>query len=680
MQNNNRKVFETLVSRTKIYLALIFILLVVISSQNTNLIIPSIFLYVIVVGYTYYANRKRKSEISETLQDLTLTVDSAAKTSLINSPFPLIILEGDGNIIWRSSKFISEFANIDINTYLNVLVENIKKDIHNKTNNNKESEKQAKNKDILTSIEIQNKTYKIMGRYVNYKNRDKKSKKEYMIILYFIDNTENIKLQKEYQDSKSCVGIIMIDNYEETMQRLEASEKTLITAKIDEKMYAWANQTNGVLIKSDRDKYVYLFEQRYLNDIKEEKFSILDQIKEIDTKENVQFTLSIAISNEGLTDKEKYKVAQDAMDVVLGRGGDQAVIREDEIYKFFGGRTEEIEKRTKVKARVVAHALENLIKESKKVMIMGHTNPDLDSIGSSLGIYRLAKTLKTNAYIISNHNVPSLKAFNNCIDKEPEYEDVIINKEVALENIDEDTLLVVVDTHKVNYVEAPELLEKIKKIVIVDHHRRSADYIENATLVFQEVYASSAAELVTELLQYAETKVDLKTIEAESLYAGIMMDTKNFTFKTGVRTFEAAAYLRKCGVDIIKVKKWFQSDLNSFNTIADIVKKTEIVNKTIAISTYEDVTPEANLICAKAADELLTISDITASFVLGNTGNKICISGRSIGDINVQVILEKLGGGGHITLAGAQIEGMTIEETKQELINKIKEYFAVLES
>ena len=679
MQNNNRKVFETLVSRTKIYLALIFILLVVISSQNINLIIPSIFLYVIVVGYTYYANRKRKSEISETLQDLTLTVDSAAKTSLINSPFPLIILEGDGNIIWRSSKFISEFANIDISTYLNVLVEDIKKDILNKKNQSKENEKQTNNKDILKSIEIQNKTYKIMGRYVNYKNRDKKSKKEYMIILYFIDNTENIKLQKEYQDSKSCVGIIMIDNYEETMQRLEASEQPLITAKIDEQMYAWANQTNGVLIKSDRDKYVYLFEQRYLNDIKEEKFSILDKIKEIDTKEKVQFTLSIAISNEGLTDKEKYKAAQVAMDVVLGRGGDQAVIRENEIYKFFGGRAEEVEKRTKVKARVVAHALENLIKESKKVMIMGHTNPDLDSIGSSLGIYRLAKTLETNAYIISNQTVPSLKSFNKCIEKEPEYEDVIINKEVALENIDEDTLLVVVDTHKVNYVEAPELLEKVKKVVIIDHHRRSADYIENATLMFQEVYASSAAELVTELLQYAEAKVDLKTIEAESLYAGIMMDTKNFTFKTGVRTFEAAAYLRKCGVDIIKVKKWFQSDLNSFNTIADIVKKAEIVNKTIAISVYEDVTQEANLICAKAADELLTISDITASFVLGNTGDKVCISGRSIGDINVQVILEKLGGGGHITLAGAQIEGMTIEETKQELINKIKEYFEEIE-
>ena len=673
MQSNNRKVFETLVSRTKIYLAIILVLLIVICIENVSMIIPSALVYVLVVGYTYYANKKRKSEISETLQDLTLTVDTAAKTSLINSPFPLIILETDGNVIWRSTKFTTEFANIDINTYMSDLILDIKDEI--------EKKKQNGNKDIVKEMKIGNKVYKIMGRYVNFRNKskDKKNKKDYMIILYFIDDTENIKLQKEYKNSKSCVGIIMIDNYEETMQRLDAAEKPQIIAEIDKEMYDWANKSNGVLIKSDRDRYVFLFEQRYLEDIKEDKFSILDKIKEIDTKEKVQFTLSIAISNEGSTDKEKYKSARSAMDVVLGRGGDQAVIRENEIYKFFGGRVEEVEKRTKVKARVVAHALENLIKDANKVMVMGHTNPDMDSIGSCLGIYRLAKSLDTNAYIVCSDNAPSLEAFRKSLDKEPEYEDVIINKEVALENIDEDTVLVVVDTHKVNYVDSPELLERAKKIVVVDHHRRSTDFIENATLMFQEVYASSAAELVTELLQYAEAKVDLKTIEAESLYAGIMMDTKNFTFKTGVRTFEAAAYLRRCGVDIIRVKKWFQSDLASFNIIADIVKKAEIVTDGIAVSTYDEVTKDANLICAKAADELLTISDITASFVLGNNGEKICISGRSIGDINVQVILEKLGGGGHITLAGAQVENMTMEEAKQELINRIHEYFSEIE-
>ena len=671
MQNSNRKFFETLISKTKIYLVIILILLIILSIQNHIMIIPSIIIFVAVVIYSYYTNNRRKSEISETLQDLTLTVDSAAKTSLINSPFPLIIIETDGNIIWKSSKFNIEFMNIDINSYLNDLVIDIKTEI--------ESRENKKERTIVRHIELNKKYYEIVGKFVHSKHHENKNNDIYMLMLYFIDETENIKLQKEYKDSKSCVTIMMVDNYEETMQQLESEEKPQVIAEIDKCVYEWTDKTNGILIKSDRDRYIYLFEQRYLERVKEDKFSILDKIKEIKTKENIQLTLSIAVSNDGITDKEKYKSAGAAMDIVLGRGGDQAVIRENEIYKFYGGRAQEVEKRTKVKARIVAHALENLIRESNKVMIMGHTNPDIDSMGAGMGVYRLARDIGKNAYIIDSQESNTLQSFKQSLSKEVEYEDILISKEVAEENIDQDTLLVIVDTHKATYVEAPELLKKTGKIVIIDHHRRSADYIENATLTFQEVYASSAAELVTELLQYAETKVELKTIEAESLYAGIMMDTKNFTFKTGVRTFEAAAYLRRCGVNIIKVKKWFQSDLVTFNKISGIVKKAEIVNDTIAIAIYDKKEKDSSVICAKAADELLTISDITASFVIGRMGNKICISGRSIGDINVQIILEKLGGGGHITLAGAQVEGMTMEETKQELINRINEYFSEIE-
>ena len=673
MQNTNRKVFDKLLSKTKIYLAIIFILLVIVCIENVIMIIPSILIFMAVVAYSYYANNRRKSEISETLQDLTLSVDTAAKSSLINSPFPLIIMESNGNVIWRSAKFISEFEGFDINQYLTNLIDDIKSDIE-------ETEKDdTKEKQISRHIELNDKHYEVLGKFVHSRKYDKKHDDKYMMMLYFIDETEIVKLKEEYKDSKSCVTIIMIDNYEETMQQLESEEKPQVTAEIDKCIYEWTDKSNGVLIKSDRDRYVYLFEQRYFEKVKQDKFSILDKVKDIETKENVQITLSIAISNDGTTDKEKYKSAQAAMDIVLGRGGDQAVIRENEIYKFYGGRAQEVEKRTKVKARVVAHALENLIKDASKVMVMGHTNPDIDSMGSSMGIYRLAKSLGKKAYIIDSSETNTLQSFKNDLAKEPEYEDILITKEVAEENIDKETLVVVVDTHKTTYVEAPELLKRTDKIVIIDHHRRSADYIENATLTFQEVYASSAAELVTELLQYAEVHVDLKTIEAESLYAGIMMDTKNFTFKTGVRTFEAAAYLRRCGVNIIRVKKWFQSNLDTFNKIAGIVKKAEIVNETIAIATYEKKDKDASLICAKAADELLTISDITASFVMGKVGNKICISGRSIGDINVQIILEKLGGGGHITLAGAQVEGMTMEETKQELINRINEYFSEIE-
>ncbi len=672
MQNNNRKIFDKLLSKTKIYLAIIFILLVIISIEHPIFIAPSILIFFMLLIYSYYANNRKKSELTETIQDLTLTVDSAAKSSLINSPFPLIILKSNGNIIWRNTKYITEFQNTNINSYLNNLIEDIKSQIERNEHENN------KNKQLISHIQVEKKYYEVVAKIVE--SRKKENKSSDMIILYFIDETENVIMQKEYQDSKSCVTIMVIDNYEEAMQQIETEEKPQIIAEIDKCIYEWADKTNGVLIKSDRDRYVYLFEQRYLEQVKEDKFSILDKIKEIYTKENVQLTLSIAVSNDGVTDKDKYKTALAAMDVVLGRGGDQAVIREHELYKFYGGRAQEVEKRTKVKARVVAHALENLIKDSSKVMIMGHTNPDIDSMGSSMGIYRLAKCMGKNAYIIDSDETNTLQNFKQSLSKEIEYEDTLISKEVAEENIDKDTLLVIVDTHKYNYVEAPELLDKTDKIVIIDHHRRSTDYIENATLTFQEVYASSAAELVTELIQYAETRVELKTIEAESLYAGIMMDTKNFTFKTGVRTFEAAAYLRRCGVNIIRVKKWFQSDLSTFNKIAGIVKKAEIVSNTIAIAIYDKKEKDASLICAKAADELLTISDITASFVIGKLGNKICISGRSIGDINVQVILEKLGGGGHITLAGAQVEGMTIEETRQELINRINEYFSEIEN
>ncbi len=632
MQNNNKKFPEQLISKTKIYLILIFILLLIISIENKKWIIPAIIIYVIIVSYAILTDKKKKSEISETIQDLKLTVDTAAKTSLINSPFPLVIIEENGKIVWRSSKFVSEFANIDINNYIQDILYDLKEEIENI--------KEQTDKTVKVQVKIEGKTYNAIGKFV--KSNKSKEKNKYTIIIYFIDITENIKLQKEYKDSKSCVGIIMIDNYEENMQQIENEEKPQITAEIDKCIYEWTNETNGILIKTDRDRYIYIFEQRYLEEIKEDKFSILDKIKEVQNKANVQFTLSIAISNEGKTDKEKYKSSQTAMDIILGRGGDQAVIRENEIYKFYGGRAQEVEKRTKVKARVIAQALENLVQESNKVMIMGHTNPDIDAMGSAMGIYRLVKDLGKNAYIITSNETTTLQSFKEALEKEEEYEDTLISKEVAEENIDENTLLVIVDTHKTNYVEAPELLKKTEKIVIIDHHRRSADYIENATLTFQEVYASSAAELVTEILQYVSKKVNLKTIEAESLYAGIMMDTKNFTFKTGVRTFEAAAYLRKCGVDIIRVKKWFQSDLSSFVKIADIVKKAEIVNETIAIAINNKKTKDASLICAKSADELLTISNVTASFVLGYMGDKICISGRSIGDINVQIILEKL--------------------------------------
>lgn len=668
MQNNNMKLSDNLVSKTKIYLVIILILLFVICYFKPVYIVPSVIVYLLILLYTYLANNKRIIEISEQLQDLTLTVDSAAKSSLINSPFPLVILKDDGNVVWKSAKFTIEFADIEMNTYINDLIIDIKEDI--------EDIDDKKNKTIEKEIIIADKNYKVVCKVVNtkYNSHGRSKLKGYMSIVYFIDQTESVKLKKEYNDSKSCIGIVMIDNYDETMQRIDPDEKPLVVADIEKRIYDWANETNGVVIKSERDTFVCIFEQKYLEEIKSTKFKILDTIKEVNLGAGIQLTLSIALSTDGETDKEKYKSAQSAMKVVLGRGGDQATILENSKYLFFGGRAEEVEKRTKVKARTISHNLSELIGDASKIMIMGHKNPDMDSIGSSLGIYRLAKTFGKEAFIVCDKKSMAIKNFLETLFKDEEYSEFIIDEEEAETNIDQGTLLIIVDTHKRNYVEAPELLDSTSKIVVIDHHRKSTDYIENTILSFQEVYASSASELVTELIQYSEAEVELKTIEAESLYAGIMVDTKNFTFKTGVRTFEAAAYLRKYGVDIIRVKKWFQSDLDGYNKIAEIVKSAELINESIAISTYDEVDKDSNVICAKAADELLTISNVTASFVLGKLGDKIGISGRSIGDINVQVILEKLGGGGHITLAGAQVEG-SIEEVKENLKQKIEEYF-----
>ena len=669
--NSNGKKFDRIISKTKIYLVIIAILLAIICFYEIRFITPAIILYVLILMYAFWTNNKRRAELSEHIKDLTLTVDNAAKSTLINSPFPLIIAETDGNIIWKSSKFIHEFANIDINNYLNDIIKEIKLELENHIEELKENQEDL----IYKQVKIGDKTYKVLGEYVKSKNKNKKNENEYMTTLYFIDETKNIELSEKYESSKLCVGIIMIDNYDEIMQRVADEDKPVMIAQIERSIYDWATEIEGLIVKNERDTFVLLLEKKYIEELENEKFKILDKIKEISIPGKLQSTLSIAISTEGSTNYEKYKSAQAMIDIALGRGGDQAIIRKDGKYVFFGGRTQEVEKRTKVKARIVAHALEELMREADNIIIMGHTNSDIDAMGSSLGIYRMAKANEKEAYVVSETAGVSLDSFLNTAKQNEEYNDVFINKEKALELINQNTLLVVTDTHKSSYVEVPELLDKTNKIVIIDHHRRSTDFIENSILTFHEVYASSACELVTELIEYSENEIELSQIETEGLYAGIMMDTKNFTFKTGVRTFEAAAYLRKCGVDIIKIKKWFQSDLETYNKISEIVSNAEITNDTIAISKYEKEDINTNVICAKAADELLTISDITASFVLGKVGEKIYISGRSIGDINVQVILEKLGGGGHITLAGAQVEGMSIDEVKEELIAKIGEYF-----
>jgi len=662
MANKKTNMFKKIEVKSQVYIIIIAILLLLICYENTIYIIPAILAFIAVSIYTVFLSIKRKGEMLDYIDELTLSMDEMAKNTLINSPFAAIVMEKQGNIIWKSAKFKKEFANIAIKPYIETLAKEV-------TLNSLED----KNKIFDKEIPIEEKTFRVIGNYVKSKERKRNIKD--ISVLYFIDITENKQLLEKYNNTQSCVGIITIDNYDEIIQRIPAEEKAQIVSKIENKLYEWANSVGGLMVKRERDNFVFIFNQGYLKQMQEEKFSILDFVRDLNVENNMTVTLSIAISNEGETNSEKYESATIAMDVALGRGGDQAVIRENGKYVFFGGVVQEVEKRTKVKARMVSHALEELINKAENVIIMGHTNSDIDALGASIGILKYAYSLNKPANIVINSYISSLQNVIDEIKEQEEYENVIIEKSEALSKTTENTLLVVVDTHKKSFVDVPELLGKTEKVVIIDHHRRAEDYLDNVILAFHEAYASSASELVTEILEFATDKLNLNQLDAEALYAGIMMDTKNFTFKTGVRTFEAAAFLRKFGIDNIKVKKWFQSDLQSYNIIADVVKKAEVFYEKIGIAIYEERDKNATLICAKVADELLTINNFTTSFVLGNCGDKICISGRSIGDINVQVILEKLGGGGHITVAGAQIEGITVEEAKEKLLEKIKEYF-----
>ena len=673
-KDKKNKALDRLNVKFNLYIVIIMLLCVALCAYDVRLIVPSILLWIFLWGYTIWMNDKKRVELVNHIQEITSDVNIATKNNLINSPIPLLLVETDGSIIWKSKSYVETFRDIDVITYLTPIIKEIKLNIEN------DEEQLKKSKYITKQFNIEKNFYKIYCGISKSKKKDKRKQKEYQLTMYFIDETKYNTLFDQYNNSKSCVAIAMIDNYEDIMQRAMPDQRTEIIANVERAVMDWAKETGGLIVKTERDRFLYIFEQKYLPNIEKDKVSILDKVKNINKNSNIKVTLSIAISNEGNNNLEKYKSALAAMDIVLGRGGDQAIIRKEGKYKFYGGNTLEMEKRTKVKARTIAGSIANIIKESSKVIIMGHTNIDIDAMGSGLGMYRLVKTLGKDAYIASEPKGKSLGKFLDFLKSNDDYFGSIISEEEAEEVIDKDTLLIIVDTHKSSYVEFPQLLEKVEKKIVIDHHRKSPEAITDVLVSFHEVYASSAAELVTEIIQYAADDIKLTLLEAESLYGGIMVDTKNFTFKTGVRTFEAAAYLRKFGVDIIKVKKWFQSDLESYNTIAEIVKKVEIINNTIAIAIYDnEEDSNANLICAKAADELLTISDITASFVIGKIGETVFISGRSIGDINVQIILEKLGGGGHITLAGAQLEGFSLEDAKDELVVRINEYFSEVE-
>lgn len=500
------------------------------------------------------------------------------------------------------------------------------------------------------------------------------------IFVVFIDKTEEKFLAKELDDTRTTIGCIVIDSFEEIMQGLEDIDKFNTTSKIDKEIVEWVSKYNGVVSKIEKDRYVYIIDKKYVKELEDNSFEILEKMNHIaEDVVNAPITISIGLSFDDDTLYGRYKSALTSLDIAMGRGGNQAVIKNNKKFDIYDGSDMHLDKTNKVRARTISQALKDLIIKSENVYIMGHKNSDLDCVGGALGVYKIAKAYGKNAKIILDikHNT-STKAVIERLTEGADYEDVFITREDCKKLDTENALLVVVDTHKESYLAVPDIFEEFDKVVVIDHHRRGPEFIANAILTYHEVYASSTAELVTELLMYLD-EVKLTAKEAEAIFSGILIDTKNFTFKTGVRTFEVAAYLKKMGVDMTEIKQLFQNDFETYMARVNIVKNAEIIDGQIAISCTNEQIKDISVIAAQAADELLSISGILASFVLCELEGVIMISGRSLGDINVQIILERLGGGGHLTFAGAQLAGVSLDDARQKLLEEIKEYFSKTE-
>ena len=500
-----------------------------------------------------------------------------------------------------------------------------------------------------------------------------------LIALYLFDETA-LKLAIQEVDNQSlAAGLIYLDNYEEALDSVDEVRRSLLTALIDRKINKYVASCNGIAKKLEKDKYFVVMPKKSCEMLIEQRFDILEDVKTVNIGNEMAVTLSIGIGLDGLSYAQNYEFARNAIDLALGRGGDQAVVKSADSISYFGGKSQQMEKSTRVKARVKAHALREIISGKDNVIVMGHRIGDVDSFGSSVGIYRIAKTLDRKCHIVLNDITTSMQPLVDLFKNNPDYEDdMIISNQQAIDMAGSNTVLVVVDVNKPSITECPELLRFCKTIVVLDHHRQGTEVIENATLSYVEPYASSACEMVSEILQYIGENVKIKNEEADSLYSGMIVDTNNFMNKTGVRTFEAAAFLRRNGADVTRVRKLFREDANEYKAKADVVSQAEVYRGRYAISVLKnDSIQSPTIVGAQAANELLNIKGVRASFICTEYQNQVYVSARSIDEVNVQVIMEKLGGGGHISSAGCQLEGMdahgAIEVVKKTLDKMIEE-------
>ena len=493
---------------------------------------------------------------------------------------------------------------------------------------------------------------------------DAKGYNGYLIAVYLFDETALHIALKEVDDQSLSVGMIYLDNYDEALESVEEVRRSLLVALIDRKINKYISALDGIVKKLEKDKYLVILRKKAIAQLQASRFDLLEEVKTVNIGNEMAVTLSIGIGLDGLSYAQNYEFARNAIDLALGRGGDQAVLKTLERITYYGGKSQQVEKSTRVKARVKAHALREIISAKDRVIVMGHRMADVDSFGAAVGIYRIAQTLGRKAHIVLNNATTSVQPLVELFHNNPEYDDdMIVDSQQAIELAGNNVVLVVVDVNKPSITECPELLRFCKSVVVLDHHRQGTETIENATLSYVEPYASSSCEMVSEILQYIHDNIRMRPEEADCMYSGIMIDTNNFASKTGVRTFEAAAFLRRSGADVTRVRKLFREDAAEYKARADAVSQAEIYKKYFAISicTGEDLQSPI-IVWAQAANELLNIKGIKASFVLTDYQGKIYVSARSIDEVNVQIIMEKMGGGGHMSIAACQMEGTGIIE------------------
>lgn len=492
--------------------------------------------------------------------------------------------------------------------------------------------------------------------------------------LCFMDVTEIQKLKENIENEKTVVGLIYIDNYDEVIESVDDSAIPMLTAIVDRKLTAMIHEARGILKKTEKDRYFFCITSEALAQLQKNKFEILNEIRMITVGEHIPVTLSIGIGIGEVTLEAAMKSAKAAIDLALGRGGDQALIKNGDKYIFYGGKSGEVSHNARIRARVKADALSELIAESERVYVMGHKIADADCFGAAIGVYRISKSLGKPCSIVLDGIPSTIRKIAVRFTDNPDYDDLITDSQEAWQNITENTLLIIVDTHINSRVESVDVLNKATKVIVFDHHRKSTDFIEKAVMVYHEPYASSSCELVTEMIQYIGEKVKLKSAEADALLAGITVDTQNFSMKTGTITFEAAAFLKRCGADGIRVRKLLQEDLSVFKAKAMAVASTEMIYDGMYMSVCPSDYGNTSVTAAQAADELLDVEGVKASFVLCEEGETIFVSARSLGEINVQVILEKIGGGGHQTISGAQFKGKTVDEVKEIVKEAVRQY------